>query len=168
MKWNAECNLEKNIPLKAQEMIKWTILVRNELPAQKFITFDFFSATHLLKHVMWLFFFPTLRQKPVAIGTLSHLCVLHTCLGHPKAKTLMYWSESNRRSPTWLGLGAHHVEVVTVRTGFILEDRGCLTAAFNYLMQGCGEYIARPFWDVHSDRWKAQLQFRKREILILY
>lgn len=63
---------------------------------------------------------------------------------------------------------AHCVEVVTVRTGFILDDRRYLTAAFNYLMGSCGGHIARLFWDVHSDRRKAQVQFTKREILILY
>lgn len=26
-------------------------------------------------------------------------------------------------------------------------------------MERCEEYIARFFWDVHSDRWKTQVQF---------
>lgn len=58
----------------------------------------------------------------------------------------MYWSESNWRSLTWMGPAAHYVEVVTVRTVFILQNRGYL--AFNYPMGGCGEYIARLFWNV--------------------
>lgn len=49
-------------------------------------------------------------------------------------------------------------EVVIVRTGFILQDRGHLTAAFNYLMGRCEEYIARFFWDVHRDRRKTQVK----------
>lgn len=33
VKWCPKCNLEKNIPLKAQEVIKFTSLVRNKFPA---------------------------------------------------------------------------------------------------------------------------------------
>lgn len=39
------------------------------------------------------------------------------------------------------GLRAHCVEVVTVRTEFILEDKRYLSAAFNYLMGRCEGYI---------------------------
>lgn len=71
----------------------------------------------------------------------------------------MWWSKSSGRPPKWLGLRTHWLEVVTVRTGFILEDRGYLTAAFNYLMGRCEQYVARFFWGVHSGRWKTQVQF---------
>lgn len=91
-------------------------------------------------------------SRPVPIGTLSHPFVLFTCLGHPKAKIWMYLTESNGRSLRCLRPKTHHVEAVTLRTGFNLEDREYLTVAFKYLMGGCREYIARLFWDVHSDR----------------